>query len=95
MSKPRRAPVTRAISLQRKLHEAVDASEWDRCIELAGKICKQIKLALDPKTCQTGIPHLDGVYSIGTMRYERGPKDVVRAINKMNRIIKTAKRTLK
>lgn len=94
MSTRGKVPVSKIWVLQRRLNAAVEAAKWDRCVKLVERICKQIKLAMDPKTSQTGKPHLDGVYSIGTLRYERAPKDVIRALHKMNRIIKTAKRTL-
>ena len=39
-------------------------------------------------------PTLDGLYRIGTMRYMDAPKKVMRSIDKMNRIIKSAKNNM-
>jgi len=80
--------------LRDELGHAVDDQRWDEAKALADQICKLIRLALDPSKCQIGKPSLDGVFTIGTMRYERGPGSAVRAINKMNRILKTAKNNI-
>ena len=54
-----------------------------------------IKLAIRPETSQAAKPHLDGVYTVGTMKYIRAPDKLQSLINRMNRIIRTAQRTLR
>lgn len=91
-------PVAQIHKLRDRLSVAVDEGDWDKAAKLARKIVKKIPLALDPQKCMTGEPlgkpHLDGVYTIGSMRYERGPSHAVRAIRQMNRIIRSAQKTL-
>lgn len=93
-----KVPVAQIHKLRDKLGIAVDEEDWDKAAKLAKKIVKKIPLALDPQKCMTGEPlgkpHLDGVYTIGSMRYERGPAHAVRAIRQMNRILKVAQRNL-
>ena len=89
-------PVSVIWKLQRKLNKAIDARLWDEVAGLANAVSAQLKLAINPATSHTGgTPHLDGVYSVGTMHYDRAPKTAKAALHKMNRIIKTAKRTLR
>ena len=89
-------PVSAIWKLQRKLNQAIDDQLWDEATELANAVVAQLKLAINPATSHTGgAPHLDGVYSVGTMHYDRAPKKAAAALHKMNRIIKTAKRTLR
>lgn len=94
----KRAPVAQIHKLRDRLSIAVDEGDWDRATKLAKKIIKKIPLAIDPQKCMTGEPlgkpHLDGVYAIGTVRYERAPTHAVRSIRQMNRIIKAALKTL-
>ena len=87
-------PVAQIYRLRDKLGIAVDDGDWDEAADLAKQITKKIPLAVNPQTCMTGEPHLHGVYTIGTMRYERGPAHAVRAIRQMNRILKVAQRNL-
>ncbi len=89
-------PVSVIWKLQRKINKAIDAELWDESAALANAVVAQLKLAMNPVTAHTGgKPHLDGVYNVGTMRYSQAPRKTTAAINRMNRIIKTAKRTLR
>lgn len=90
-------PVSAIVRIRLQLHDAIVELEWDTCVRLADEVCQQIKLAMNPVTCQIGDGkvHLDGVFNIGTMHYEDAPRRAKRALNKMNRIIKTAKGTLR
>jgi len=88
-------PVTVIWKHQRRLNDAIEEGAWEECVQLANAVCVQIRLALNPATSQTGKVHLDGVFSVGTMRYGRAPAKVKRALDKMNRIIKTAKGTIR
>lgn len=94
----KKVPVTQIHKLRDRLSIAVDEGDWDRASKLAKKIIKKIPLALDSQTCMTGEPlgkpHLDGVYTMGSVRYERAPAHAVRSIRQMNRIIKAAQKTL-
>ena len=88
-------PIAVIHKIQPRISAAIEARDWDTCTLLANEICEQIKLAMNPATAHTGKVHLDGVYSVGTMRYDRAPKKAKRALNKMNRIMKTAKGTIR
>lgn len=94
MKKDGKIPVVEIYSIQHRLGAALDAQSWDECTQLANEVIDQIRLAINPSTSQTGTPHLDGVFCVGMMRYEAAPKATKRALNKMNRILRTAKRTL-
>jgi len=88
-------PVTVIIELQTKLWKAVESKDWDECPPLVKKILAQLKLALNPQTSKTGKKvHLDGVLRLGTMYYERAPGYAKKELNKMNRIIKAAERSV-
>lgn len=87
-------PVVRIYALQKQLHQELEDGNWKSCKVLSSDILNTMKLALNPATCKTDKPHIDGVYAVGSMRYERAPKDIKRVLNNMNRVIKTAKRVL-
>jgi len=88
-------PVNEIWKRQRRLNDAIEEGAWDECVQLASEVCEQIRLALNPATSQTGKVHLDGVFGVGTMRYNRAPVKAKRALDKMNRIIRTAKGTIR
>ena len=88
-------PVRMIHNLQHELRIAVASKQWDACPQLVDDILVQLKLAMDIKTAQTGLVHLDGVYRVGTMSYSSAPDRAKRSLNKMNRIIRTAERSLK
>lgn len=88
-------PIAQIYNLRDQLSRELDAGNWDEASEIAKRITKLIPKAIDPKNCGGGMPHLDGVFTVGTMRFEGGPKHAARSIRQMNRIINTAKRTLK
>lgn len=94
MSDGEEIPVAVIWKLRERIEVAVDGREWDACAELANEVCQQLRAAVGPATCRTGKPHLDAVYSVGTMRYQSAPRHAKRALDKMNRIIRTAKGTL-
>lgn len=88
-------PVAAICRLRRLMESAIEEEAWDSVANMAKEVCRQIRLALNPSTSQTGKVHLDGVYNVGTMRYQDAPKKAKKALDKMNRIIKTAKGTLR
>ena len=87
-------PIRRLWKYREQLNKAVDGGEWEEATRLSKLIVSDIRFALDPATCGTGKPTLDGLYSIGTQRYVRAPDKTKRAINHMNRILKTAKKNI-
>ena len=95
MTDNEKLPIEQLYDLHKSLSEAVDAGEWKRVPKLARSITKLIPQAVDVKTCRTGKPHLDGLYSIGTIRYDGAPTEAVKALNLMNRIVRSAKRSVK
>ena len=68
--------------------------EWDEARDVSKSIVEDIKLAIDFDHCKTGTPHLEGLYSIGTMTYMYAPRKVKRSLDKMNLIIKSAKENI-
>lgn len=87
-------PIKRLWAYREKLSAAVDETRWDEAESLARAIMKDIKPAMDRSTCGVGKPHLDGLYTIGTMRYGSAPPKTRRLLNRMNRILRTAKRNV-
>jgi len=87
-------PIRKLWKYRDSLNEAVESSDWDEASRLAKLIVSGIRDALDPVSCGVGKPTLDGLYSIGNMRYEDAPKNVKRAISKMNNILRAAKRNI-
>jgi len=94
MSENEELPVSMAVNDLRKLNQIIENEQWDECVPLSEKILSNVRLALDKRTCRTGKPHLDGVYSTGRMYYQYAPKKIVRTLDKMNRIIRTAKESV-
>ena len=87
-------PVRDLHELQAKLRIAMDAKAWKEVASIAREMVRIIPLAVDKKTCNTGRPHLDGVYRVGTMSYDRAPPKARRYLNMMNNVIKTASKSL-
>lgn len=87
-------PICHLWNLRNLLDDALDNSRWGEVESISGQIVVGIKEALDPSRCQVGTPHLDGLYMIGTVRYDRAPPKSKRALNKMNRILRTAKKNM-
>lgn len=90
-----RLPIEQLCDLQKSINAAIDTGKWKRTQKLARSFIKLIPQAVDKKTCRTGKPHLDGIYVIGTIRYDGAPIEAVKALNLMNRLIKSAKKSLK
>lgn len=88
-------PVVRLQRLLHQLNITAEQSDWPTCAALARKVIATIRLAVSPESSQTGKPHLDGIYTVGTLRYIRAPADVQRLLNRMNRIIRTARQALR
>jgi len=84
-------PIRRLWKNRERLGVALDESQWDESKALADLIVDDIRLALDPSKSIVLPPTLDGVYTVGTVRYERAPDKIKRTLNKMNRILRTAK----
>lgn len=80
----------------RRLDSLILNGQWEECVTLSNDILNYIKLAINPRTCKTGTPHLDGVrpYHTGRMYYSYAPSNVKKSLEKMNRIIKAAKNTI-
>lgn len=87
-------PVSACKNGIRILNELVEEGRWEECIPVSKRILENVALALNPRKCRTGSPHLDGVYSTGRMHYINAPPNVRRALDKMNRIIRTAKESV-
>lgn len=87
-------PLNQLWTLRKLLGEAVDESRWDDATSISEQFLVVLPSALDPSRCQIGAPHLDGIYMLGTMSYERATPKAKRKLNKMNRILKTAKNNL-
>ena len=88
-------PVFKIYEAQDALNNSIEKKLWDECERQAKEITKWIPMAIGKTTCRVGSPHLDGVYAVGTMRYEVSTDTARKAINNMNRILRTARRTLK
>jgi hypothetical protein len=86
-------PIRKLWKCRDRLDESVDSHDWDESAKLAEAITAGIRDAVDPSLCG-GQPTLDGLYTIGNMRYARAPKKTKKAITKMNRILRTAKRNV-
>lgn len=95
MSEGEEIPVAIIWTLQRRLDKAIRERLWDECAELAQTVTAQLKLAMNLATSHTAIVHLEGVFGVGTMQYDNAPPHVKRVLNKMNRIIRTARKTIK
>jgi len=67
---------------------AIDEKKWHEVQLLAFSSIELLKLALDKKTCNTGTPHLDGVYQFGMMRLSEAPTSAQGAVESLNRQIK-------
>lgn len=88
-------PVAVIWKLQCKLRLAVESERWDECPPLVKDVLAQLRLAVDKGAALTGVVHLDGVYTIGTMQYSQAPPSAMKALNRMNRIVTAAKRSLR
>lgn len=88
-------PIKRLNKLREKMSEAISASKWDEAEILAKKMIGIIPLAVNIDTCRTGKPHLDGVIAVGADHYLNATKGACRAIGMFNRILKTARRTVR
>ncbi len=88
-------PVAVIWKLQCKLRDAVEAGRWDECPPLVKDVLAQLRLAVDKSAARTGIVHLDGVFTIGTTHYSQATPLAMKALNRMNRIVTAAKRSLR
>lgn len=88
-------PVSVCCNSIRLLNQLIAEERWEESVSVSKKILENVALALDPRKCKTGTPHLDGVYSTGRMYYSNAPPEVRRALDRMNRIIRTAKDSLR
>jgi hypothetical protein len=79
-------PIIKAIRLRDELGKAVSNKKWKRSHNLAIKLIKQIDLCMSHKTA-----HLDGLFCIGTMLYQRAPKKSIDAIDRFNARLKSAR----
>ncbi len=87
-------PISQLWTLRKLLGEAVDESRWDESASISKQFLVILREAVNPSKCQIGVPHLDGIYTLGTTSYERAPAKPKRALHKMNRILKTAQMNL-
>jgi len=88
-------PIRKLHILQQNLSRAIKENEWDKAAELARKMIKLIPLAVGMDTCRTGKPHLDGIFNVGQDQYLYATKEAKKYINMLNRILKTAKQSIK
>ena len=87
-------PISQLWTLRNLLDEAADDSRWDDAAGISEQILVVLRKAMDPSKCQVGTRHLDGIYTLGTTDYEMAPPKAKRKLNKMNRILRTAKNNL-
>jgi hypothetical protein len=87
-------PISQLWTLRKLLGEAVEDSRWDDVTGISGQLLVVLRKAVDPSKCQVGVAHLDGIYTLGTTSYEKATPKAKRALNKMNRILRTAKMNL-
>lgn len=87
-------PISQLWTLRKLLGEAVDESRWDDATSISEQFLVVLRKAMDPSKCQVGERHLDGIYTLGTTSYERATPKAKKKLNKMNRILKTAKKNL-
>lgn len=80
-------PISRLHILRDELRLALDGSKWKTVRNRARCITAIIPYAMNPSTCMTGTPHLDGVYSIGTQNFYDAPDKTKEALNDMNSLI--------
>lgn len=76
------------------LRISLDEKDWDKSNANAQVVLDHIPLAISIDRCNLYYPSLDGVFCVGTQSYLRAPKELVRKLNKMNRIIKTARKNM-
>ena len=80
-------PICRLHELRDELRFALDASKWKTVRNRARSITALVPFAMDPSTCWTGSPHLDGIYSVGTQVFARAPDKTKQALTEMNALL--------
>lgn len=84
-------PIEKLFRLQAKLNIYILSKRWDKVRKVAMTMIKGVQVASDPDRCRTGKPHIDGIYQVGSMYYERAPKDVKESVNLLNKSIRDAR----
>ena len=86
-------PVMEIHRLREELWAALSKQKWKTVTNRAKGIIKLLALAMDPKTCKigNGVPHLDGVYTIGIHHILHAPQKAKETILEMNRLIRLGK----
>ncbi len=79
-------PIVKAWRLRQELGEAVHEHKWKRAHNIAKDLVRQIDICLVHTK-----PHLDGLYGIGTMWYQRAPEKAAKMIDRFNAKLKKAK----
>ncbi len=87
-------PISQLWTLRKLLGEAVDESRWDDAASISEQFLVVLRKAVSLSECQVGTRHLEGIYTVGTTSYERATHKAKKKLNKMNRILKTAKNNL-
>jgi len=82
-------PLNRAWRLRSELGAAVHEKKWKRAHNLAKDLVKQIDVCVTHETA-----HLDGLFAIGTMWYERAPEKAKDMISRFNAKLKSEKEKL-
>ena len=80
-------PIIRLHQLRDELRFALDAKKWKTVRNRARSITALASLAMDPSTCGTGTPHVDGVYSVGTQEFAGAPDKTKQALTEMNALL--------
>lgn len=81
--------------LRAQLSKAVDEARWEDAQRYAREISGLIPQCLSPSKCKTGEPHLEGLYSLGELRFSKATAGAKKAILHMNRLISAYKRSKK
>lgn len=82
-------PINKAWRLRNDLGEAVHDKKWKRSHNIAKALIKQIDLCVIHDK-----PTLDGLFSVGTMWYDKAPEKVRDMINRFNDKLITARKKL-
>jgi hypothetical protein len=82
-------PICKALRLRNELGQSVHEKKWKRSHNLAKELIDQIDICLIYSK-----PHLDGLFSIGTMWYQMAPKKAIDMIDRFNQKLKASHRRL-
>lgn len=88
-------PIVRLHQLRDELYISLEKQKWKTTRNRALSITALVHLAMDPTTCGTGVPHIDGIYAVGTQSFGRAPKKTRAALNEMNELLRMHKANIR